>query len=122
MTEKIAAWLDAVLVYINIPDAVCAFSFNLYDDCHGRWSLELVGTDRFDPDDEDWACFDIADFGTRNEPLAWQSEADGMEILADVTEAVRHYLEHGRYAAVLKQSRGVGLGFVDGDLEILYQQ
>ena len=35
-------------------------------------------------------------------------------------ECVRKYLESGKYAEVLKSAKAVGIGFVDGDIEILY--
>ena len=108
-----------------VPDEVLAFAFNLYDDAEDWWSLELVGTDRFDADggtDGQWACYEIADFGTREEPLSWQDQNDGEQVQEDVFAALRQYLNEGKYADVLKSRRGVGAGFVDGDLELLYQQ
>lgn len=121
LTVIIADWLDTVLD-TEIPDTVRAFNLNLYDDGDNRWSVELVGTERFDPADEDWACDEVTDFDTREQPLAWHSDAGWAQVLADVTEAVRVYLENGRYAGLLKQYQGVGVGFVDGDLEILYSR
>lgn len=121
MYKKIETWLNNVLGQ-KIPSEVKAFCFNLYEDGNEGWSIELVGTETFDPDDEDWACDEITDFGTREEPLSWNEEADWNEVLSDVASILKQYLENGLYADVLKSCTGVAVGFVDGNLEILYSK
>ena len=122
MYNKIEKWLNEVLTQL-IPNGVTAFSFNLYEDALNRWSMEIIGTSSFDPDDSDWACDEVCDFGTRNNPLSWKQEDTTWEqILDEVVQALTKYLEEGEYANVLKSYNGVGVGFVDGDLEILYAQ
>lgn len=68
MYDKISEWIDNVLKN-NIPDNIVAFCFNLYDDGNRTWSMELVGTEQFDLENEDWACCEVTDFGTRQNPL-----------------------------------------------------
>ena len=119
MNRKIEAWLNDILGQ-KIPSAVRAFCFNLYEDWNESWSIELVGTENFDVDDEDWACDEITDFGTREKPLSWREEADWNEVLSEVSSAIKQYLENGSYADILKSREGVAVGFVDGNLEILY--
>ena len=121
MYKKIETWLNNVLGQ-KIPSEVKAFCFNLYEDGNEDWSMELVGTGTFDLDDEDWACDEITDFGTREEPLSWNEEADWNEVLSDVASVLKQYLENGLYADVLKSCAGVAVGFTDGNLEILYSQ
>ena len=119
MYHKIEAWLNDILGQ-KIPSEVRAFCFNLYDDWYEGWHIELVGTENFDVDDEDWACDEITDFGTREKPLSWKKEADWNEVLSEVSSALKQYLENGLYADILKSRAGVAVGFVDGNLEILY--
>lgn len=119
MYHKIEAWLNDVLGQ-EIPSEIRAFCFNLYEDENYGWAIELVGTETFDLDDEDWACDEITDFGTRDEPLFWKKEAGWNEVLSEVIPALKQYLENGSYADVLKSRAGVGVGFVDGNIEILY--
>ena len=38
------------------------------------------------------------------------------------TTFLLNYLERGKYAHILKECRGIGIGFVDGDLSILYKK
>lgn len=119
MYSKIADWLDQILGQ-DISEEVIAFGFNLYEDEDDLWSMELVGTGSFDAEDEDWCCDEVTDFGTREEPFTWERKADWDEILAEIVSCLKEYLEKGRYAGVLKDRMGVGVGFVDGDIEILY--
>lgn len=38
------------------------------------------------------------------------------------TTFLLNYLEQGKYTHILKECRGIGIGFVDGDLSILYKK
>lgn len=119
MLNEVSDWLNATLDQ-KIPEEVTAFCFNLYDDGDGNWSMELIGTERFDEDDEDWPCDEITDFGTRETPFTWNSDAEWEAVLEGMVSAIKKYLEGGEYAGVLKSKEGIGIGFVDGDIEILY--
>ena len=121
MYNTVEKWLDEILQQI-IPDNVVALNFNLYDDGDYSWSIELVGTDSFDPDDEDWRCDEVFDFGTRNKPLGWREENDWDYILDEMMDMISNYLEEGKYSNVLKSYKAIGIGFVDGDAELLYVQ
>ena len=121
MYSQIEEWLDEVLDQ-EIPAAANAFCFNLYEDGEDEWSMELVATSSFDPEDDDWACDEITDLGTRDIPLSWEKEADWEEILEDAASALKQYLAQGQYGDVLKAGAGVGVGFVEGDIEILYSK
>lgn len=119
--EKIAIWLNEVLTQ-NIPEEVVAFCFNLYEEEDYNWSMELVGTDRFDPDDSDWPCFEITDFGTRKALFSWNKEAEWDQVLEEIVSDLKNYLENGEKSDILKSKEAVGVGFVDGDLEIIFNR
>lgn len=119
MYQKVENWLNSVLTQ-KVPAGVAAYIFNLYEDEGSNWSIELVGTGRFDEEDEDWACDEVADFGTRENPLTWQKDVEWSEALEEMITVLKQYLDTGMYADVLKMGKGVGVGFVDGDIEILY--
>lgn len=121
MYQEIEAWLNVVLEQ-DIPSSVAAFGFNLYEDGNNAWSMELVGTESFNPENEDWICEEVTDFETRDDPFAWEQEAGWEEILEEVILVLKEYLENGLYADLLKSRCGVGVGFVDGDVEILYEE
>lgn len=118
MNKDIAAWIDKVLDK-DITKNIVAFCFNLYEEGDGTWSMELVGTDSFDPDDEDWACSEVTDFGSRDGLYVWKMECEWEDALTYMVNELRAYLTEGKYAGLLKSRVGVGVGFVDGNIEIL---
>lgn len=121
MYKELEKWLNTILSGA-IPDDVAAFNFNLSEESGCTWSMELVGTERFDAEDEDWACDEITDFGSRDNPLRWHKKAAWNQVLNDAVSAVKEYLDKGKYASVFKSRKGVGIGFVDGDLEIVWSE
>ena len=121
MYLEVSNWIDHALSQ-DIPKDVAAFCFNLYEDMNDEWSMEIVGAARFDLIDEDWPCDEVTTFGTREGLLAWQKVTTWDTVLAEMVSVLKEYLEHGKYAAVLKSTAGVGVGFVDGNIEILYHK
>ena len=117
--NEVSKWIENVLKQ-DIPESVKAFCFNLYEDENNSWSMELVGAGSFDREDTDWATDEITDFGTRTAPFVWNQEAEWDEVLGNVVIILKEYFKNGKYANVLKSKSGVGVGFVDGELEILH--
>lgn len=115
--DTLEAWMDDVLAR-TFPAMVVAIAFNLYEGIGNHWSIEFVGTDSFDPEDADWVCDEV--FTTRDTPFTWKKECSWDKIVSDVSGIVIKYLETGKYAEKLKSYQGVGVGFVDGDLLIVY--
>ncbi len=111
-------WINSILDK-PLPSEVVAINFNLYEDENNKWSMEFVGASSFDVDDSDWACDEV--FVTRENPLEWIQEASWEAILMDMSNEISEYLENGKYADKLKSYVGIGVGFVDGDIEILYE-
>ena len=114
-------WLDAVLAG-DFPETVKGLVFNIYDDGDDCWSFEAVGTSRFDMIDEDWACDEVTDFETRDDPFSWEEEADSDEILQKVCDIISAYLVNGSLAEKLKTLDGIGAAFIDGDMQVLYSK
>ena len=117
MYNEFEAWLDAALE-ADMPEDIAAFNFNLYEDGDNLWSIELIGASRFDHEDPDWACDEI--FTNREDPLSWSAEVDWQDIQETMTQYVEKYLIEGSGASILKNSEAVGIGFVDGDITIVY--
>lgn len=112
-------WLDAVLAG-GLPAGIKAINFNLYDDGGGKWSVELVGTSAFDESSSDWACREV--YTTRDTPFVLMKERDWKTVESLFVSLLEKYLDGGKYASALKKYRAVGVGFVDGDLHILYKK
>jgi hypothetical protein len=121
MPINVASWVDDVLSN-GVSDDVVAFCFNIYEGSDGRWSMELIGTDSFDAEDEDWACDEVSDFGSRERPYNWKMNCGWEEALEYMVNELSEYLKNGKYADVLKAKDGVGVGFVDGNIDIIYSK
>lgn len=119
MYSKVSEWIDGALS-APVPDEVAAFCFNLYENDDYCWSMDLIGAGRFDPEDQDWACDEVTDFNSRESLFTWHSECEWDEALQMMTDILKKYLNEGRYSDLLKAKNGVGVGFVDGDIEIVY--
>lgn len=104
----------------KLPGNVEAINFNLYDDGDNKWSVELVGSSTFDENNSDWACNEV--YTTRENPYVLTKKSDWKAIENLFTTFLLNYLERGKYAHILKEYRGIGIGFVDGDLSILYKK
>lgn len=118
MIKDFDKWIDKVLEK-DFPPETVAVAFNLYEDTDNYWSVELVGTSIFDANDEDWVCDEV--FAARDNAFQWQQDTSWQEVLEEVTDILKKYLEEGKHADKLKMYQGVGAGFVDGDVWILYQ-
>ena len=121
MYDKISTWLNDV-VSRNTPDGVVSVCFNLYEDGDNTWSLEVVGCSSFDSEDPDWACDEVTDFETRDEPFTWTEDAIWEKVLSDVTKILYQYLQEGKASSYLNSLDGVAVGFADGDLNILVEK
>ncbi len=116
--EDLKNWIDEALDQ-GIPEGVVALNFNLYDDEDADWSAEIIGAGSFDMDNDDWACDEVTDFGTRDEPFSWHDEdKDWEEILEVFKDDVARYLVEGKHAEELKKYKAIGVGFVDGEIEL----
>ena len=120
--QNVADWIDNILKDTVISADIVAFCFNLYEESDGSWAMELVGTERFDLEDEDWACNEATDFGSRENLYNWKMECEWDEALDYMVNELKQYLSSGKYAELLKSKTGVGIGFVDGNIEILHSR
>lgn len=118
MYNELVSWIDEALAQ-GIPEDTVAVCFNVYEDGESSWSMELVACSSFDSDDDDWACDEVSDLGTRDNPFTWDFEGDWEAVLTDMGAKLTKYLETEESADKLSGLDGVAVGFVDGDLIIL---
>ncbi|MBQ9608642.1 MAG: hypothetical protein IJV15_04255 [Lachnospiraceae bacterium] len=117
MYFEFAKWLDRILDE-NMTIEGVGIVFNLYEDVDLHWSIQLTSTSYYDEEDEDWKCDEA--FTSGEDLYAWKQDAGWEEILDISIDVVKKYLDEGKYSKELKNYKVVGVGFVDGDLEILY--
>ena len=116
-----AAWVDAALGR-PIPAEVVAFAFNLYEGIE-TFDIQITGSPTFDAADQVWASEIAFSSGESLFPVPRQLVSDRWEeALELVREVVRRYLSDGSRASVLRGSKGVGVGFVEGDLHLVWPE
>lgn len=117
--EKLTDWINESLHHAPL-DEIKGFSFNLFESADGFW-IELIGSGVFDLADSDWACEKIFEPPQRNLLIPVDISGNTWEeCLINMKELINVYYDSKEPGAqVLRKVDGVGIGFVDGDLEIL---
>lgn len=116
--KEFSKWIDKHLN--NLPYNAVAINFNIYEGEQNTYDIQLIATDMFDEEDEDWACEEI--FSTKedlfsiliNEDIKhWE---DGLLYIKNMIEEC---LKCSNHIDCLKNMQGIGIGFVDGDIELI---
>ena len=120
---EFSEWL-ARAVEKGVPESVRAFCFNLLElgrDDGGRFSVEVVGANKFSATESDWACEEnwepmdrILNLPASVSGETWESCLSAVQSLIQKTLAT-----DSEVARILKSREGIGVGFVDGDLHII---
>jgi len=121
--EQFEAWLSASLAQ-DAPPEVVAYSFNLFEYSRGVYGIELIGASEFDPDNLDWACEEVWEPAPRMLDIPEDFCCGDWETcLRDTRSLLQRLLDKPTTAvARLKSSQAIAVGFVDGDLEIIWQR
>lgn len=115
-------WLDNILENNDMPDETVSFCFNLYEESveDSVYAVQLVACEAFDENNPDWACEEC--WSSEEDifcvELSDEAEKDWKAAQKLITGWVEEYLGNGKYADILT-SKPVGIGFVDGDVEII---
>ena len=116
--KSFGKWLDGLLEKTDIPADTKAFNFNLYEEEDNIYSIQLIASDRFDPTDDEWACYEI---WTSEEDLFFVDTSDEDDRSREkfeefATDMISDYLKSND----VLNHKPVGIGFVDGDLNIIF--
>ncbi|BCV35900.1 hypothetical protein [Shewanella chilikensis] len=117
--SRLFEWINQALAD-GMPPRVKAFNFNLFE-TGPDFGIELIGSSEFDEADSDWACEEVFEPKQRQLriPLSY-SGGDWEQCLESMKAAIQVYLQTDEPgAAILHQAEGIGIGFVDGDLELV---
>ena len=113
------SWVDSVLSRA-IPKDTVAFHFNLYegtDSVH----VQLVGTESFERGNEYWPGTETFSTGENIFEVPFQyAGSEWPQWVESIKQLVSAYIESGTQSTVLRSSLGVGIGFVDGDMYVLW--
>ncbi len=120
---KFEDWLEKAFEF-DIPVEVAAFSFNLFEGGSDMFGIEIIGASEFDLKNEDWACEEIWEPSQRtlSIPIEYSGE-DWQRCLEVMRNLVVKFLSTNKNSArKLKSRNGIGIGFVDGNLEIIWKR
>ncbi len=123
--QSFTSWLNKSLAQ-NVPDSVKAFCFNLYESAfvdEAKFGVELIGAGKFDRDDPDWPCYEVWEPETRgiNIPISYSGDEWELCLQRIKTLVLKQLETETSTIRKLKSTRAVGIGFVDGDLEIIWK-
>jgi len=118
------AWVDRVLP-APIPPGTVAYHVNLYEGTDAV-HIQLTGTDSFRPGEVPARDYWPGEptFSTEEDVFEIPFSSAGgnwQQWLETSKDLVLTYLSGGSQSGVLKRSLGVSIGFVDGDMHILWQ-
>lgn len=111
-------WLDYNLK--EIPNNVIAINFNLYEGTENTYDVEVIGTEEFSKEDDDWACEGV--FLTEDSLFSipiHNGISDWEEGMSYIKEMIEDYVKISKYYSNLQKLQGLGIGFVDGDIELI---
>ncbi len=121
--EEFTHWLDDLLENADVPESACAWCFNLYEESieDSVYAIQLIAADEFDENDDEWACSEVwsSEENIFCIELSDESEKDWKAALKIFSGMAEEYIRDGKFRNMLADSKAVGIGFVDGDLEIL---
>ena len=117
--QKFYSWLDNNLK--KIPSNVIAINFNLYEGEYNTYYIELIGSDIFSEEDDDWACEELflTEGSSFSIPIC-NDISDWKDGMLYIKKMIEDYMKIGEYSNNLRQLQAVGIGFVDGDIELIY--
>jgi hypothetical protein len=128
MTNKFedyfTSWLNEALSE-DIPTNVEAFCFNLYypaGEENVKFGTELIGANRFDKTDEDWACDEVWEPKQRRISIPIEfSTIDSEVCQLNLKTLIQIYLSSANTNSnVLKQHKAIAVGFVNGNLDLIW--
>lgn len=119
--QPFSDWVSDVLV--DIPDETIAFVFNIYEE-EDAYLVDITGTQLFDADNEAWTDEINWDSGEELFIIPKEKfEGDWEDIHDTLAEALETLIDaDNELADILCDSDAVAIGFIDGDLEIIWQE
>lgn len=118
--NSVCEWLIRSLAE-PVNESVIAYCVNLYD---SPFRAELVGSSRFDPRDEDWACEKVWSPSDRylTLPVAFATRPWEERLNICVGVLQRFVSAETSAAKILRRADAVAVGFVDGNLTTVHQR
>lgn len=112
-------WLLRVTATERPPSTIIAYHIGLFETADG-YCAYLIGADRFDADDSDWACNEAYSPAERYQPLpdGQGPHPDWQAVLDAVTAATKAFVATPPGTVTfLASCTALTVGFDDGDVE-----
>ena len=111
-------WLDKLNKTEQADNSIIAFNFGLFE-THEGFTMYLIGSETFDPDDDDWAV--NVDFEPKDKYLTFEKSLiktkEWKEIQKISTKLITDYVNSEKFKeSILKNATAITTGFDDGDL------
>ena len=116
--KEFDTWLDGVLSHDGARSM--AYNFNLYEHSD-EYAVQLIGSDEYDAEDSTWALNETFSTGENLFLIPTAVAGDDWQTaVLLIGDLVREYIRSGRFGAHLASATAVCVGFVDGDIELVY--
>jgi hypothetical protein len=118
--KDFSSWLNNHLSE-NWLFRIVAVKFNLHEGAEQTYDIELIGCRSLGENDNNWDC--DTTFTTKQLfSIPRTSEiADKKQGFSFITDLISEYIADGKYRDYLLQCIAVGVGFIDGDNEIIHR-
>lgn len=108
--QNLYNWIDEILKK-RISTKVIAINFNLTEYTNNSYKVQIIGSNEFDENNDDWACKEV--FTTGNEQFQFKLDGGWKVVLENISEDLKSYVNS---SSKLLSYKAVGVGFVDGDI------
>lgn len=118
LTQRVCAWLERVSAASTPPASVVAYNVGLFETKKG-YSAYLIGAERYDEQNGDWACRESFTPAERYLPLPRKGFVNWQEVRAAMVAAIREFLASpaGQESFLSRAEALTTVGFDDGELE-----
>lgn len=114
--NTIKKWLIQIDKKEKLSQNIVALNFNLYE---GPYALDLIGSNTYDENDEDWACNEDFIPGLRRCPSLEIPDDKSFEEVLKIVESILRDLIREMPDIELFKVQHIAVGFVDGNLIII---
>lgn len=121
--DIVRQWILYIDAHEILPNTIVALNFNIWEvvdeDNVSCYTLELIGSERYDAEDDDWACEEDFDPRSRNcDALQLSSKIPWEDVLKGLVEVLKELkVELGEIN--LFRVEHITVGFTEGNLEVI---
>ena len=117
--DDFVSWLERIGTSPPRPQAIAAYNFGIFESESG-YVVYLVGANKYDPEDDDWAC--SQDYVPRekyfNLPKSFPGRKKWAGVQREVAGFVKQFIKSPVFEnSFLARASAITVGFDDGELQ-----